>query len=213
MTHKMRAKPHLREQPWLLIFLLLAQETAVSLSCKEVVWHTALIKRSACAVRKVPGLENQPGELCLSCNLAAKLQPSKATLLPFLLGKTLAGDITWCMKCLGSPSQKAEVVSLLALQTPGQCENWSRKLSKKALKFKSTVHIKCSSAQNSCSALNGDCSTAGISPVPLHEAIWALHYSGVSGCSSMENVVSRQCVPIPHISSKVEDSKYGPWQT
>lgn len=49
--------------------------------------------------------------------------PAQLRCCPYLLGKSLAGDHVWCMKCLGSPLEKAVAVSVLALQTPGQYEN------------------------------------------------------------------------------------------
>lgn len=73
---------------WLSLLWLHAGDSAV-LSSKEVVQHRALEPSSTgfiYAVIKVPRVENQPPGLCIPCNWAAKLQPSKATLLHLPVG-------------------------------------------------------------------------------------------------------------------------------
>lgn len=83
VTCKARAKPCLQEQPWLTLFLTLAQcHCPAKSQCSIQPSSTG----SACAISKLPGLENQPQKLCISCNRAATLQHSKAMLLSLPAG-------------------------------------------------------------------------------------------------------------------------------
>lgn len=96
--------------PWLLLFLLLAQDPAVSASCKEVMWHTASISRFCwCKQQGARAGESVMGAVHFMCTTAQQSHNAAPSHWQGtscgewnVLG-VLQATVWWCHFCIADP--------------------------------------------------------------------------------------------------------------